>query len=310
MDILLHVGAHRCASSSFQAYLRAHRARLDNLGIGFWGPWRTRGGMLHGLTGRPVSPKSARRAAGRVRLNLDATARKGAAVLVVSEENLIGSVRANLRSGQLYPDIGERMARVHAAFGPVRRIVLQIRSPETWWPSAIAYMVPRGGPLPDSAALMRMARQTRGWRHVVSDLACACPETEIVITPYERFGSHPDALLQRLTGALYLPEAGGDFWLNRAPGLPELRGLLADRGADPSLLPQGDGRFQPFDFDQRAALRETYADDLFWLRAGADGLATLTEEATPDRIRLNRAAGATTRGQEDDQNARRLAPTR
>ena len=50
-------GAHRTGSTSFQQYLRAHRAGLEDLGIGFWGPWRTRTGLLDGI----VSPDRAGR---------------------------------------------------------------------------------------------------------------------------------------------------------------------------------------------------------------------------------------------------------
>ncbi len=311
MDIILHIGAHRTGSTSFQRYLQANRGRLSRLGIGGWGPWRTRKGLFHGLAGRPETPTQAQRAAGRVQLNLNGTARRGVAVLVVSEENMIGSMRTNLRSGLLYPEIGERMARIHAGFGSVRRIVLQIRSLETWWASTFAYMIPRGASVPDPRHLDFIAENTRSWRHVITDLSCACPGAEILVTPFERFAPHPDRLLHRMTGAMFLPRAEpGAFWANRAPYLPALREVLVDRGEDPAVLPEGEGRYQPFSDAAATALREAYADDLFWLQAGADGMAILTEEARSEKSGLNRMLGAAMRGQADDEDARRMAPTR
>ncbi|MFP4275005.1 MAG: hypothetical protein ACLFRU_08260, partial [Paracoccaceae bacterium] len=49
MDIILHLGAHRAASTSFQRYLRANMAALAAQRTGVWGPLRTRGGLLRGV---------------------------------------------------------------------------------------------------------------------------------------------------------------------------------------------------------------------------------------------------------------------
>ncbi len=62
----------------------------------------------------------------------------------------------------------------------------------------------------------------------------------------------------------------------------------------------GEGRWHPFDSAQTAALREAYADDLLWLRAGADGLATLIEENGPGQAGEHPPAGQTTRGHAND----------
>ena len=62
-----------------------------------------------------------------------------------------------------------------------------------------------------------------------------------------------------------------------------------------------------FDSAQTAALREAYADDLFWLRAGADGLATLIEENGPGQAGEHPPTGQTTRGHDNDDEERRMA---
>ncbi|MDJ0823338.1 MAG: hypothetical protein QNJ09_16200 [Paracoccaceae bacterium] len=312
MDIILHAGAHRTGTTSFQTYLRAHRARLEGQAIGFWGPWRTRKGLLNSVVQRPESRAQAERAAGRVQINLQGARKRDVGMLIVSDENIIGTPRGNLRAGALYPEIGERMARLNAAFdGQIRRIVLNIRSPEIWWASAMAYLVARGEPLPRRATLQQLAGSRRGWRQVITDLACACPETEIRVAPFERIGGHPDRLFRVMTGLPFAPQADpAEFWINRSPDLVTLSRLLTEQGQNADRLPQGEGRWMPFDDYQAATLREAYADDLFWLQAGADGLARLTEEDMPARPGQIRAAGFDERGRKDDKDARGLARAR
>ncbi len=307
----MHIGAHRTGSTSFQQYLRANRSALNLRGVGFWGPWRTRKGLLHGGADRPINPAQARRAKGRVQLNLTSAKAHGAEVLVVSDENIIGTARRNLRTGTMYPDIGERMARINAAFAPIKRVVLQIRSPDRWWASSMSYLLPRGEAVLDEMALDAIAKSDRSWRHVITDLACACPDSEILVTPFERFAPHPDELLSLAIGSGNLPPAGpGQFWANRSPDLKTLRNVLIDRGDFPDLLPDDTGRWQPFTPFQASALREAYADDLYWLRAGAEGLAKLREDPVPARSANKLAALPTERGQAYDRSARRLEETR
>ncbi len=313
MDVILHAGAHRTATTSFQFYLREHRDTLQAQGIGFWGPWRTRNGMLHGAAERPEPGQAARRAAGRVALNVEGARRRGHSALIVSDENMIGSLRQCARRRKLYPAVGERMARLNSAFGGATRVFLQIRSLDHWWASSLAYLVPRGEPMPSPEALEAISNAPRSWRHVITDLACACPGAKIHVTAFESFAGRPDLLLRVLTGRHVVPATQPDrFWRNRRPGVADLREVLRLRGDDSSPLDRlyGDDRWMPFDERQAACLRETYADDLHWLSAGADGLATLTEDPEPARQRLNLAAAAMKRGLKDDRPARELAQGR
>ena len=114
-----------------------------------------------------------------------------------------------------------------------------------------------------------------------------------------------------MTGMLFPPAVtAGSLWSNRRPELPALRAALVARGDDPAILPAGEGRWTVFTPDQAMRLRETYADDLHWLRAGADGLARLTENPVPEMPTTSPAAGHDERGLTHDGSARRLAQTR
>lgn len=311
MDVILHLGAHRTASTSFQHYMRENKEKLGRAGIGFWGPRRTRSGLLTGVLpcSSPISAaEQLDRATGRIALNLHRARAQKIKQMVVSDENMIGAPRRNLRSFRLYGNVGARMARYSQAFGgKINRIVLSIRSQDSYWSSVIAFAVARGHWVPSQDDLDRLVTTNRHWRDVIMDLACAVPDAEIQIQPYETFGGRPERKLAYMTGWENTPRTHAREWKNRAADLPQLRHMQADRMGDTSALPVGEGRWNPFDRSQTLALREAYADDLFWLRAGADGLATLAEEIGSVKAVQKPAAGLTKRGQTDGITERRMA---
>ncbi|SLN27949.1 hypothetical protein ROJ8625_01165 [Roseivivax jejudonensis] len=301
MNVVLHLGAHRSASTSFQCYARSVAAPLAARGVTVWDPRRTRTGLLHNVAARTARPRDV----GRVRLASAAEAARGTRCLVVSDENMIGTPRACLRARRLYPDIGERMARLGAAFRPTRA-VLQIRAQDSWWTSLLAYLVTRSAPPPDPVALAAIVAARRSWRDVVTDLACALPDTAIVVTPFERFADAPDALMAALTADPVPPRAApGAFRANRAPSSAVLAADLSDAGhpAAPCLR---DGRWAPIPDAAAASMREAYRDDLYWLRAGADGLARYVEDADPARAAQTATSAADRRGQDDAGDQDRL----
>ncbi|MFK7941060.1 MAG: hypothetical protein AB8B82_16895 [Roseovarius sp.] len=312
METVFHLGAHRTASTCFQYYLRENVSGLARQGIATWGPRETRDGLLTGVI--PLSGTLStghdqlRRARGRISLARQRLRDKSVQQLVVSDENMIGAPRRNLRDRKLYAGIGERMARFQDAFGhDVQRIVFSIRAQDMYWSSVLAYAVGRGHKVPDTDELDRLVTSNRMWRDVIRDLACAMPDTEILVLPYEQFGGRPELKLNWLTGCDTPPMKHAREWINRAPSTSQLRQILLDRRQDPDLLPNEDGRWQPFDEAQRMALRESYADDLFWLRAGADGMATLIEETGTDMTGQILRSAQTTRGQDNGIEERRLA---
>lgn len=310
MDIILHVGAHRTASTSFQRYIRNNLTELNGRKIAFWGPRRLRKGLFAGLYPNPAAANRRnlqRRAEGRVRMHAEMTRDAGADQLIVSEENMIGAPRDCLRRKSLYPAVGERMARVSAAFdGQVSRVVLSIRSQELWWSSVAAFAVARGHDIPGILTLDKIAESRRSWRDVITDLSCAVPGADIVVLPFEQYAGRPDAAFSQATDR-QAPSGGASTWLNRSPDLADLRQMLDSRGQNPDKLPQGDGRWTPFLPDQAAALRETYFDDIMWLTAGADGLARLTKEDTRQRSGTSLTSGVMKKGQQNDHGQEQLA---
>ncbi|MDT8327175.1 MAG: hypothetical protein RQ750_07295 [Roseovarius sp.] len=311
MDIILHLGAHRTASTSFQHYMQANRGTLVARGVGYWGPDMTRDGVLTGVipvTGRRSGNEQLERARGRIALRLRKVEAAEMRQLVISDENMIGAPRRNLRDNRLYADIGERMARFANAFdGRITRVAISVRGQDAWWSSAMAFAVSRGHKVLAPDDLDRLVTGSRQWRDVITDLACALPGVEIMVLPHEVYAGLPEEKLRQMTGLDTPPRKAAREWLNRAPDLDELRRIVTERGGDAARLGDGADRWRPFDRNQTLALQEAYSDDLFWLSAGADGLARLTEETGPVKTGQNPPIGQTTRGLPNDNEERRMA---
>ncbi len=297
MDVILHLGAHRTATTALQTALRGQGQRLTAQGLAVWTPHDTRHGLLAGVLPEagPMAPaQQLRRAQGRIALAMTQMADRGLSRLLITDENIPGTPRGNIKARALYPAAGLRLARHALAFGPaLRQAHLTVRALDSYWTSLLGYAVARGAPVPGPAARAAIAANPRGWRAVICDIACALPGVDLQVTLHEQTPvAHRLGVMTG--GALHL--TGGLPYLNATPDLPALRAAQTDAGGNPALLGAGDGRWQPFTGDDAARLRDTWADDLHWLQAGADGLAQMitdTKGAT-DPITL-------TRGYPDDQ---------
>lgn len=89
-------------------------------------------------------------------MQLGHAAGRGFRRVLVSDENMMGSVRENLRLGDLYCEVGERMARFGEAFGEafgdqISDGALNIRASKGYWASALTYGLRRWRDCPAAA---------------------------------------------------------------------------------------------------------------------------------------------------------------
>lgn len=286
MDVILHVGGHLTGVSTLASYLNRNRKPLRARGLAVWTPEDTRKGLFDGLTLRSGLDGVARRrmrGAGRVQLRCGLLEKANTKELLVLDPAMLGSMDNNLANISLYPAAGERVARmVHAFGGRVKRVIFGMRALEDYWGGVLAHGVRMGADLPDEAMLDRLVTQPRSWRKVITDVACAAPDAEIFVVPYERLGAQPrDVVEYAVAGRFSAPTNFRISGLSDVPNLVELRDVLRDRGLAVDGLPEGSHRWHPFELYQVDVLRKIYVEDLAWLRAGADGLAYLIEESTP-----------------------------
>jgi len=204
MDVILHLGAHRTATTTFQNYLRNNEFALLQRGIAVWEPRNTRKGLFHGVLPARSREKAFGRAQGRIALRLNALDQRGVKTLIVSDENVLGTMFANLKSKALYRDAGQRVAHfAHAFDGCLTRVVLSVRGQDRYWGSAIGYHVGRGRSAPSAAQISEIAGSNRTWRDVVTDVACAAGDAVTTVTPQRNAGQNSLAQDTARRGALY-----------------------------------------------------------------------------------------------------------
>jgi hypothetical protein len=304
MHVVLHVGAHRTATTALQHHMAAHRDTLADAGVIYWGPKITRGGLFRGAIGtvEGVMAWQERRFAGRCAMRADAVRKAGATHLVISDENMLGSLRAGLEHTRLYADAGRRVAAY--AHGFERHgvtIALCVRDYADWWTSAMAFRLMRGGPLPRTRLREHLVTQPRRWRHIVEELARVLPRARIAVWRYEGSADAPHRLVEELTG-IATPAATAAR-KNRRPTTDVLRDLMVSCGIDPAEFHWPDGQFMPFAPHETEALDAQYQEDLAWLAAGAGGFADYIDAPLAE-IEAPTAHG---RGYPDDGEDRQLA---
>ncbi|MFK7870685.1 MAG: hypothetical protein AB8B58_15780 [Roseobacter sp.] len=303
MDVVLHCGAHRTNSSGLQGYVSRHgdallRQHIDTCTL--------KGPLARGVPGEKAH-KAQMLQRDAIAHKVQQAEKRGVHRLFLSDVNILGCLSDVVHKGLLYPDAGARLSHFAELFeGRLSEVVLSTRSPETYWISALSAAVAHGAAVPDRAALRAIAFNRRAWRDVITDMAKALPDVRLRVIPFEHYSGRPEQILVRSLGC-DLPFEPIQPRQNRAPQLPELRRLLAERGGSASDLPFGMGPWNPFCAEELAAMRELYADDLMWLVGGADGLATMTEEPSGKRAVCRPPAGYQVKGQCNGKEERHMA---
>ncbi|MBZ4022241.1 hypothetical protein CKO11_07200 [Rhodobacter sp. TJ_12] len=261
MDVILHLGAHRTATTSFQGWMVQNEDSLTAAGIAVWGPQVTRAGRFAGLTKRPewltgADEQLARRSAAEIRYEIDKLAASGHRALVISDENFLGTMPHCLEQLTLYPDAGARLRRVIAAIGPhLTGLALAIRRPDTFWTSVLEDQRARGRAVPGPRGLDRLANHPRGWKRVVQVLREEAMGRPVTVWPFETMVGQNTAQMRALLGAHHLPVG------------------LFDHGRAMNAAPAPMGaRVSPFSLAQRAQMAAGYRATLEWLSTPREGV--------------------------------------
>ena len=164
-------------------------------------------GLLDGLIRHPMrvtltDERRAARAVGRLRLEFDRLDRAGQSALLISEENLLGTMMNNIEDRGLYPFLLDRMARYAPAFD--LRVGLGIRDYADYWASCLGFAIGRGHPAPDRALLDCLVTQPRRWRHLVREIATVFPAARITVWTHEAMAGRA----RDVTAALWGQRAG------------------------------------------------------------------------------------------------------
>ena len=292
MELIVHLGVHRTGSTSFQASLSNNRGILQAEGIALWTPQVLR--QMAGFSKTVMMVRGGQAPALKTMLarECDQLQADGMRQLLISEENIIGTMEANLRRASLYPDAAERL-QAYAEILPAspKRIAIGVRNLTDYWVSVYGYILnsAKAVPQPFDKLAPRLA-QAGGWLPLIEAIRHAFPNTEIVVWPMEERAHQPlksaCEVMGRSTGHAGL--RGKKIFRNK--GLqPELFGMAhALRAQTPSLtdkalhdeLTKALDAHAPdvvapqmvfFNPAQRAALGAQYAADLAQLAQGHAG---------------------------------------
>lgn len=282
--IILHLGAHRTASTRLQADLDDNRDLLLSRGILALTPPRPgkRGDeRLRNLI-RAAAPALAqgwpRRTLARHRLRGELAALLAGAAgaltptrLILSDEMLLDVAFAPDGTG-LYPRAEPRLAAFRSLLpAPPAEVHLTIRDYASFIVSAYAMRAVYAGPLPPFADLApRLTDPAAGWPELVAGLRRLFPEARLVISTLE--GRPITARLADLAGAVLPFRHQGAEQPNVAPSLQAIQAACAlpGRAPDPDALVAahaGGDRFDPLSRARREALTARYDRDLDRLRA-------------------------------------------
>lgn len=240
---ILHVGAHRTATTTFQRYLDANRPAFRDAGIEVHYPPATRETpeLLHAP---PPGP------------------------WIISDENILGTMEGNIVAGDIYPGALGQLSRYPALLERATDIYLSIRNYADFWSSAIAFTFDPGVGVPGRDALRAFAEARRGWVEVVEDLRAAAPAARIRVREFGWRPDNPKGQLRQIAQGDYIDATRSERKThNRRPASDALLLALYRAGdfANAAAIAASEA-YMPFDAETREALDARYRRDLKTLR--------------------------------------------
>ncbi len=283
-DLVLHLGAHRTGSTGVERTLHANAERLKQEGIVVWSPE-----FLRGMdTFKPVRCNTVFDAQEKAAFAAQIAA-TGAGTLVLSEENILGSMGTNIEKGQFYRNATSRL-RTCAAFLPTqpKRIGIGIRDYASYWFSVYSFSLGRRPMPPFEALKPGLFTIQRSWRNVIADTRAAFPQAEIIVWPMHILRGHlrqVASLLVDMSARELKPlrrKINASIGTDRVPLAHALREAEPELEFDELLArldameqPEKDS-YQPFTKSELRVLDAQYRQELEEFRAGAYGVHLVT----------------------------------
>ena len=219
--VVLHIGAHKTASTHLQQAIRAQRRALLGEGVGFFGPPHFRSARfpfreVMAWRGR-LARLRRRHAPGLVGQHAQMQR------LVLSEENILGGAHDPdmFEQGRFYPRAQERLARFIAAVGGEEvTLFLAVRDPASFLLSAYSQKLLSGRPMPFDSFIGTLDPARLSWAELMARLLAVPEVTGCVLW---RFEDYP-AIAPRVLDAMLAPAGAAQVPL---PAQPAHQGLSA-----------------------------------------------------------------------------------
>ena len=278
--VVLHIGAHKTASTHFQALCSANRDLLRASGCAWFGPDTLRHALK--LPALHDSHMVMRWRGRHLRRALQGEIRAGQHLLV-SDENMLGSPRppAMVAGAQLYPGAEMRLAATCVALGLQGvTLALCIRNPLDWLVSGWGHQFLAGRPVSFERFCAGLSPLDLCWSEMVGRVLALEPVRHVVLWRHEDYGAlaaHLPARFLGLGGMELQPlpaPRGGRRYLT-GPSARAIAALPRIMAREPELkpsramrkamrrFPKGADRPgpQPFAADQLSEARHRYQAD-------------------------------------------------
>ncbi|WFE73627.1 hypothetical protein [Roseinatronobacter sp. S2] len=282
MKLHLHIGAHKTASTHLQHLLRNNVSRLQARSVACFGPQLLRTRMKLPQLG--ADHPAGQRLTAPLVLALQQAQSRGQR-LVISEENILGTTRANIIAcgHRLYPNADRRVTRFLTLVGARDvTLYLAVRNPPDFVNSAYGQQIKGGKLINFESYIAGFDPLALRWSELVARLV-ACPAVgRLVLWRYEDYGQVLPDILAHLLG----PDAASGMRLSSAPRQvgSSARAIAHARArlrADPTLsrrtaIAEAEAQFpksaqwpgpQHFTPDVLAEGMQTYQDDLIALQS-------------------------------------------
>ncbi len=188
LRIIVHLGAHKTASTHLQQALGRARTALAARGVALFLPEDLRRDGLR-LTGCIAAPREDGGHAAMIR-NAFAEAARGARALLISEENILGTAHnpAMIAREQFYPEAQARLARL-AALLPSGEVTmaLALRDPAGFLVSAYSQRLLAGTIESFEDFRGGLDPASLSWADLVARLQGAMPQSRMLLWRYEDY---------------------------------------------------------------------------------------------------------------------------
>lgn len=206
LDICLHLGAHKTATTYLQKRLDKNRDVLSEAGVQLFLPKDIRGKIgLKLPSPRQSYARNLRRCADtgprlRRMIRNGVEDKPPTKRVIVSEENLIGSCKNNLILNGLYPDLAMRLSLLSEHFNDSSvTIFFTVRTYSKFVTSNYTSALRNGTLLEKAEVASSLWPLSRSWVNVVTEIQAALPRARLLIWRYEDFERSEAAVLAGLT---------------------------------------------------------------------------------------------------------------
>lgn len=238
MNVHVHLGVHKTATTFLQAQLQQNRALMVDGGIRYAGlsavrpaftalfdrlAWADRVGAA---ATRPILAR---------RLEALIQSQGRGDTFILSDENLLGLIAANYWTGRLYPGARRRMMMLKALLkGRQTHYFLSIRRYPDYLTSSWLQLAARGRAPTFERYLAKFAPGSRGWAEIVADMAEVCGPDRLTVWTYDWLSADPRRVLGLLAPGVAFDLPAEE---RRRPVLPSLtvKGLKALDALKPHL---------------------------------------------------------------------------